>query len=587
MKGTVKESESRKGQEARRRDQLELELQAKTEVLNQANDKISELEDLLHERTCSKTSLEREHNRITEALEDERQTRENAENRVEKLQEQLSVADDRYSGLASKLEGMTGGKVIDLAPELEKMKRQLDEKSRHLAQAEARVARIQREMEASRSFGATQEVDHEMRSKIKHLQSQLDQEKNRADDLHEQLRLQEIRNIEGHAQLVEGDQRVFDREITKMRTIIAEKERKILNAEEMICKQKEVIEELTDIQKQSEDMAMNEMHGYMSDTKQQFENMRKKLKEKEIECARLKEDIGGMERNVDTKDEKIQKLKEEKEYLEITRSEQGNTIDETATLIRELRDKLLESQSDVNKLKRRLEGTVMSKDENEDELAEILRDKEFLNEQYDVLVSRYAALELDLDELKNEKEVESIKSAKYEELIKQQESDMEILRSQVEAAQREAEKQAKAISSAQQDTKNAPSSKADSELKRKNTDLEKRLKSQSDELQTITEEHKKTSRKLQDLMKQAESEANKAVGGNEMLTLRIKSLKNQLDISESELDLAQTDKRKIQDENLAKEKDIQTQNKTISDLRAQLRIAQAASAGAQMEITTI
>ena len=71
---------------------------------------------------------------------------------------------------------------------------------------------------------------------------------------------------------------------------------------------------------------------------------------------RLKEDIGGMERNVDTKDEKIQKLKEEKEYLEITRSEQGNTIDETATLIRELRDKLLESQSDVNKLKRRLEG---------------------------------------------------------------------------------------------------------------------------------------------------------------------------------------------------------------------------------------
>merc|ERR1712176_66952 len=233
-------------------------------------------------------------------------TRENAENRVEKLQEQLSVADDRYSGLASKLEGMSGGKVIDLAPELEKMKRQLDEKSRHLAQAEARVARIQREMEASRSFGATQEVDHEMRSKIKHLQSQLDQEKNRADDLHEQLRLQEIRNIEGHAQLVEGDRRVFEREITKMRTIIAEKERKILNAEEMICKQKEVIEELTDIQKQSEDMAMNEMHGYMSDTKQQFENMRKKLKEKEIECARLKEDIGGLERNLDTKDDKIQ-----------------------------------------------------------------------------------------------------------------------------------------------------------------------------------------------------------------------------------------------------------------------------------------
>ena len=157
----------------------------------------------------------------------------------------------------------------------------------------------------------------------------------------------------------------------------------------------------------------------------------------------------------------------------------------------------------------------MTKDENEDELAEILRDKEFLNEQYDVLVSRYAALELDLDELKNEKEVETIKSVKYEELIKQQESDMEILRSQVfkylkifwiiinkqficnlyssqvEAAQREAEKQAKAISSHHQDAKNlsSSSSKADNaELKRKNQELEKRLKSQSDELHGITEE---------------------------------------------------------------------------------------------------
>ena len=155
----------------------------------------------------------------------------------------------------------------------------------------------------------------------------------------------------------------------------------------------------------------------------------------------------------------------------------------------------------------------MTKDENEDELAEILRDKEFLNEQYDVLVSRYAALELDLDELKNEKEVETIKSVKYEELIKQQESDMEILRSQVfnfrkiiliehnykncwiniifkvEAAQREAEKQAKAISSHHQDAKNlSSSSKSDVELKRKNQELEKRLKSQSDELHGITEE---------------------------------------------------------------------------------------------------
>ena len=116
------------------------------------------------------------------------------------------------------------------------------------------------------------------------------------------------------------------------------------------------MEELTDIQKQSKDAATNEMHGYTNETKTEFENMRKKLKDKEVECGKLKEEIESLDQHLEAKDDKISRLKEEKEYLEQSRNEQGNTIDETATLIRELRDKLLESQSDVNKLKRRLEG---------------------------------------------------------------------------------------------------------------------------------------------------------------------------------------------------------------------------------------
>ena len=73
---------------------------------------------------------------------------------------------------------------------------------------------------------------------------------------------------------------------------------------------------------------------------------------------RLHEDVESMNRNLDAKDEKIDKLKEEKEFLEMSKNEQGNTIDETATLIRELRNKLLESPSDVNKLKSRSEGNL-------------------------------------------------------------------------------------------------------------------------------------------------------------------------------------------------------------------------------------
>ena len=285
VKGTVKESENRKGQEARRRDQLELELQAKTEVLNQANDKISELEDLLHEKSISKSTLDRENVRLLESLEDESQIKVNAENRVEKLQEQLSVADDRYKGLAVKLEGISGGKPIpDLQPEIDRLRKQMEEKGRHLTQAEARVARIQRELDAQRQ--QLPESDMETRQKIKNLKRTVEEEKQRNLQLQEQLRLQEMNAIEGQAELVQGDQRTLDRELTRLRRQMDDRDRKIAAAEETIYKQKEVIEELNNIQKQSEDAAMNEMHGYMSDTRSQFENMRKQLREKQEENAK-------------------------------------------------------------------------------------------------------------------------------------------------------------------------------------------------------------------------------------------------------------------------------------------------------------
>ena len=85
-------------------------------------------------------------------------------------------------------------------------------KNRRLAQAEAREARIQRELEATKSFGPN--MDNDMRIRIKNLQNQLDK-KNRADKIQEQMRLQEIWNIEGQAQLVEGDQKVLNGNVQK------------------------------------------------------------------------------------------------------------------------------------------------------------------------------------------------------------------------------------------------------------------------------------------------------------------------------------------------------------------------------------
>ena len=95
------------------------------------------------------------------------------------------------------------------------------------------------------------------------------------------------------------------------------------------------------------------------------------------------------------------------------------------------RDKLLESQSEVTRLKRRLEGTVASKDENEDELADVINDRENLQIQYDHLVSKLATMELELDEIRNDRDSETAKALKTQEIMTQQESEIEILRSQV------------------------------------------------------------------------------------------------------------------------------------------------------------
>ena len=300
------------------------------------------------------TTLERDNQKIRENLDDEIVIKDNAENRVEKLQLQLAAADERYKGLATKLEGMSGGKMPDLQPEVDRLTKTIDEKSRQLAQAESRVARIQRELEAQIKMQPGS--DAEARRKIAALKKQLEDERHRNDELQDAVRNQEHRNIEGQAKLVEGDNKNFEKELFKMRRALEDKDRKIASAEETILKQKEVIEELDNIQKQSEDAALNEMQGYMTDTRSQFETMRKQLQLKDQEVAKLKNEKDVLESDLDSIEEKYELLEERYENTRKAKNDQGTTIEETASLIRELRDKLLESQSEVTRLKRRLEG---------------------------------------------------------------------------------------------------------------------------------------------------------------------------------------------------------------------------------------
>merc|ERR1712130_217271 len=98
-----------------------------------------------------------------------------------------------------------------------------------------------------------------------------------------------------------------------------------------------------------------------------------------------------------------------------------------------------------------------------------------------------------------------------------------------------AEKQANAIGSAQTDNRAVTHglNKELQEWKQKCDELDRKLKGENKELRQITEQHKKTEKKLKEVLNQAENETNRTSGDNEMLQLRLKSLKQQLDISES------------------------------------------------------
>ena len=70
-----------------------------------------------------------------------------------------------------------------------------------------------------------------MRKKVEKLtkaEEELEQE------MPDKMQLQEIRNSEGQIQLVEGDQKVFERELARMRNIMMEKDRRIQTAQDLI-----------------------------------------------------------------------------------------------------------------------------------------------------------------------------------------------------------------------------------------------------------------------------------------------------------------------------------------------------------------
>ena len=74
---------------------------------------------------------------------------------------------------------------------------------------------------------------------------------------------------------------------------------------------------------------------------------------------------------------------------------------------------------------------MASKDENEDELADLMAEKENLQTRFDHIASQLATVELENDELKGERDECFVDIEKQKEVIATQEDEIEILKSQV------------------------------------------------------------------------------------------------------------------------------------------------------------
>ncbi|XP_076809697.1 uncharacterized protein LOC143452557 isoform X6 [Clavelina lepadiformis] len=393
--------------------------------------------------------------------------------------------------------------------------------------------------------------------KRKELQSEIDSVetdlKSAEDDLskvqEEKKDLEEkLAALETHGMEQQKDtEQSLRREVQQLRDTLDEKTQQVYSAEDTIYRQKEVIEELTAIQQTTEKASLEQMDAYMAESEKQFEQLKSHLQEKNDLLKAAQHEKEGLQREVDALSNELDNASSETSRTRNAHQEEQKRLEDVEQLLKELRLKLKEEQKENSHLQERLDelNRNESRGSNSDDEEERLTLHDMVEE-----------MSLKVQEAEDDKEESLAKLHILQDQVGQLNNELEMEKSQVDVLQKDTQRQKEEVERlrmklADKDgglEQNSEENDLVTSLNDKIVDLEEKLQQEANELKAIDAHHQRTEMKLREVLKQAEIETNKANSEKEMMSVRMKSLKQQLAEAENQLAMSEEDRKHLQEE---------------------------------------
>ncbi|XP_076809692.1 uncharacterized protein LOC143452557 isoform X2 [Clavelina lepadiformis] len=544
------------------------ELEDKRKAFDQAQEAIRKIEQkmrqyetshdqrtsLLEKLTADKEKALEKVNDLQQEVKEKRNEMENVEQLMYGSQQDAEVAQNRCQELEDEL--LQNNREIDqLRKIVEELRADVAENLQERNKAKDNCDSLKKQVELLQQ--EMKERSDWSNKKRKELQSEIDSVetdlKSAEDDLskvqEEKKDLEEkLAALETHGMEQQKDtEQSLRREVQQLRDTLDEKTQQVYSAEDTIYRQKEVIEELTAIQQTTEKASLEQMDAYMAESEKQFEQLKSHLQEKNDLLKAAQHEKEGLQREVDALSNELDNASSETSRTRNAHQEEQKRLEDVEQLLKELRLKLKEEQKENSHLQERLDelNRNESRGSNSDDEEERLTLHDMVEE-----------MSLKVQEAEDDKEESLAKLHILQDQVGQLNNELEMEKSQVDVLQKDTQRQKEEVERlrmklADKDgglEQNSEENDLVTSLNDKIVDLEEKLQQEANELKAIDAHHQRTEMKLREVLKQAEIETNKANSEKEMMSVRMKSLKQQLAEAENQLAMSEEDRKHLQEE---------------------------------------
>ncbi|XP_078483221.1 uncharacterized protein LOC104265795 isoform X3 [Ciona intestinalis] len=587
----VDQAEKEKKEAQRQLEDVFAEMDDRTRALDQAQEAIGNIDHKMRE-------YERSHEKTTSKLHRMKSDKDMAQRTVDELQQQVKDTGkeiqeaenlieiarreaDNAERKCEELEDNVKRKEEELRAiqeEMEEVKSENEEKERVKKKAEEKYAQAQKQVEALESE-LKDRGDYWMRKKeelereVQELEAEL---KVSEDDLEKT----EIEKIELERKLNEMEERevgekkkadsVMKKEMQKLRDSLDEKTQQVFAAEDTIYRQKEVIEEMTSLQRKAEQSSMEQMESFMCESDKQFENLKSHLQERNEQVKVALKEKQELKEQVEALTSELETASSDADRARSSHEVEQRKMREVEKLMEELRGRLKEQQVENDQLRKEISRGDSLRSQASDSEEECSR----LQLAVEELTDKFHQVEQEREDSVNKLQI-------LQDKIGQMENEIEMKRSQVEGLQSDTNNQKQEIVRLRTELERGRVDLPDggdtmSSLREKIGTLEEKLQQEASELNAIDNHHRKTEQKLREVLRQAETETNKANHEKELLSVRAKSLKQQLMEVEQLLTDSEDQRRRLQEELSEKN----GANYELEQALAAMRLAQAGSKSA-------